>query len=81
MKKDAVKIFRGEYGTIEGLMSVEPGETDEEALKKYVAVHFPHKISPVIKDFLAAQSIVNVLTKAVSPNVKCMQSMLFVKGP
>jgi len=81
LKKDAVKIFRGEYGTIEGLMSVEPGETDEEALKKYVAVHFPHKISPVIKDFLAAQSIVNVLTKAVSPNVKCMQSMLFVKGP
>lgn len=81
LKKDTVKIFRGEHGTIDGLMPVAPDETDADVLKKYVAIHFPHKISPVIKDFLFQEKIVNVLKNVVSPNVKCMQSMLFVKGP
>lgn len=81
LKNDAVKIFRGEYGIMDGLIPVEVNEADTDVLKKYVAIHFPHKISPVIKDFLAEENIVNVLTKVVSPNVKCMQSMLFVKGP
>jgi phytanoyl-CoA hydroxylase len=34
-----------------------------------------------MKKFLFNQKIVDVLTKIVSPNIKCMQSMLFVKGP
>jgi len=81
LKKDTVKIFRGEYGAMEGLIPVTANETDADVLKKYVAIHFPHKISPVIKEFLAQDKIVNVLENIVSPNVKCMQSMLFVKGP
>lgn len=81
LKSDAVKIFRGKYGTPEGMLAVDDAQADEEILKKYVAIHFPHKISPVIHGFLAQEKIVEVLTKLVSPNVKCMQSMLFVKGP
>lgn len=81
LKKDTVKIFRGEYGTIEGMHPVMNIESDADILKKYVAIHFPHKISPVIKNFLAEEKIVEVLKNVVSPNVKCMQSMLFVKGP
>ena len=81
LKKDTTKIFCGEYGTVEGMLPVLENETDEGVLKKYVAIHFPHKISPVIKDFLSQKNIVEVLTKTVSLNVKCMQSMLFVKGP
>lgn len=81
LKKDTVKIFRGEYGTMEGLIPVAAEEKDADVLKQYVAIHFPHKISPLIKDFLAQEKIVNVLTNVVSNNVKCMQSMLFVKGP
>ncbi|CAL1517918.1 phytanoyl-CoA dioxygenase family protein [Chitinophaga sp. MM2321] len=81
LRRDTVKIFRGEYGVMEGLMPVAADETDADVLKKYVAIHFPHKISPVIKDFLTQGKIVDVLTNIVSPNVKCMQSMLFVKGP
>ncbi len=34
-----------------------------------------------MKDFLSQKDIVNVLENIVSPNVKCMQSMLFIKGP
>ncbi len=81
LKKDTVKIFRGEYGTLEGMQPVQPGESDSDVLKKYLAIHFPHKISPVIRNFLSRERIRKVLTRIVSPNVKCMQSMLFVKGP
>ena len=81
LKKDTVKIFKGEYGAIEGMHSFEADESDADILKKYLAIHFPHKISPVIKAFLAQEQIVAILKKVVSPNVKCMQSMLFVKGP
>ena len=81
LKKETVKIFRGERGAIDGMIPVAPGESDADVLKKYVAIHFPHKISPALKTFLGQKSIVEVLKKVVSPNVKSMQSMLFVKGP
>ena len=80
LKKETVDIFRGNRGKIDGLLDVN-NETDEEVLKKYVAIHFPHKISPLIKKFLSHKNITKVLSKIVSPNVKCMQSMLFVKAP
>jgi phytanoyl-CoA hydroxylase len=81
LKKDTAKIFRGHYGQIDGMLPVQEGETDSDILKKYVAIHFPHKLSPYIKDFLSHNGIVEVLKAVVSPNVKCMQSMLFVKAP
>lgn len=81
LKKETASIFRGERGYLDGIIKVEDGETDAEVLKKYVAIHFPHKISAIIYDYLFHPGIVNVLTKVVSPNLKCMQSMLFVKAP
>ena len=81
LKKETVSIFRGERGNVEGMIPVEPNESDAEVLKKYVAIHFPHKISSVIHNYLSHQKIVDVLENIISTNVKCMQSMLFVKGP
>ncbi|GAA4306401.1 phytanoyl-CoA dioxygenase family protein [Compostibacter hankyongensis] len=81
LKRETVEIFRGKRGKLEGIVEVTDGETDEEVLKKYVAIHFPHKISPVIHRYLSHKGITGILTKIISPNVKCMQSMLFVKGP
>ncbi|MFP5041114.1 phytanoyl-CoA dioxygenase family protein [Parasediminibacterium sp. JCM 36343] len=80
LKQDTAKIFKGFYGNIEGLLPVADGETDDAILKKYVAIHFPHKISPIIKKYLAHKAVLDVLTSIISANVKCMQSMLFVKG-
>ena len=80
LKEETARIFRGGRGKIEGLLEVDGNESDEEVLKKYVAIHFPHKISSVLHDYLSHKSIVDVLTKIISPNVKCMQSMLFVKA-
>lgn len=81
LKKETADIFRGRRGVIEGMLDTDDSIGDEDVLKQYVAIHFPHKLSPVIYKSLFHKGIVDVLTKIISPNVKCMQSMLFVKGP
>ena len=81
LKDETAAIFRGKRGTLEGLVAVDDDMPDADVLKKYVAIHFPHKISPVVKRYLSHERITDVLTGVVSPNVKCMQSMLFVKAP
>jgi phytanoyl-CoA hydroxylase len=81
LKKETAAIFRGERGYVDGMLPVEANDNESEVLKKYVAIHFPHKISKLIHAFLFQQKIVDVLVNIVSSNVKCMQSMLFVKGP
>ncbi|TDW95919.1 phytanoyl-CoA dioxygenase family protein [Dinghuibacter silviterrae] len=80
LKKEAVEIFKGNRGHVDGMTDVE-GLPDDEVLKKYVAVHFPHKLSSVIQGYLSHPFVVDILSGIVGPNVKCMQSMLFVKGP
>lgn len=81
LKKETAAIFRGDRGDIEGLLPVGPGESDDDVLKKYVAIHFPHKISKLIHQFLSHPKIIGILETIVSANLKCMQSMLFVKAP
>jgi ectoine hydroxylase-related dioxygenase (phytanoyl-CoA dioxygenase family) len=81
LKKETAAIFRGDRGHIDGMVPVDADEPDSEVLKKYVAIHFPHKISDVIHKYLFHKGIVNVLTRIVSPNMKAIQSMLFVKAP
>lgn len=80
LKEETTQIFRGNRGHIDGLLDVE-NLSDDEVLKKYIAIHFPHKISEVIKESLTNESVINILTRIVGPNIKCMQSMLFVKAP
>jgi len=81
LKEEAVSIFRGQRGPIDGLLSVDPRIPDVEVLRQYLAVHFPHKISAVIARTLSHSGVLEVLMSIIGPNIKCMQSMLFVKGP
>lgn len=81
LKKETAAIFRGKRGYVKGMLGVEKNGSDANVLKKYVAIHFPHKISPGIYDFLFHKQIIGILTKIVSNNLKCVQSTLFVKGP
>jgi hypothetical protein len=43
LKNDTAKIFKGDHGQVEGMLPVGEGESDADILKKYVAIHFPHK--------------------------------------
>ena len=80
LRSETNKIFRGACGVVEGLLPITAGMKDNEILKKYVAIHFPHKISAIIYKYLSHPKVTRILSKVIGANVKCMQSMLFVKS-
>ncbi len=92
MRRETVAICRGKRGEMifekkrDGSMDVRPsteeiaGMSDDEAIARVLCIHHPHKFSPVMRQALAHPVIVDVLTKVVGPNLKCMQSMLFIKA-
>ena len=53
--------------------------SDDELLAHFLALHFPYKMSPLFKSMLDSAELVQYLAELIGPNVKCMQSMLFVK--
>jgi len=80
IRNDAVSICRGTYGPVPGIEEPEPGETDDQIIAKYICIHHPQKKSGVIAKYLAHPAIVGPLTSVIGPNVKCTQSMLFIKA-
>jgi phytanoyl-CoA hydroxylase len=80
IKRDAVALCRGAYGEIPGMTPAAAGESDDEVIARYLCIHHPHKQSAILHRYLALPAIVDVLTEIIGPNVKCMQSMLFIKA-
>ncbi|MYE83143.1 MAG: phytanoyl-CoA dioxygenase family protein [Gammaproteobacteria bacterium] len=79
MCQEAVDVCLGNRGFI----SRNPGadcRTVEDVNDRVIAVHFPHKVSEVFRAYLAHRSLTRVLAEIVGPNVKCMQSMIFMKS-
>ncbi len=79
LRHEAACICRGQRGEVRGIEPGDPGESDEEVSRRYLCIHFPHKISPLMRETLAHPRIVGVLERIIGPNVKCMQSMQFMK--
>jgi ectoine hydroxylase-related dioxygenase (phytanoyl-CoA dioxygenase family) len=94
LRAEATRICRGEsgevkgsgegedasFGVSKGVTKARPEESDDEVLKRYLCIHFPHKISSPMAKAMAHPAVVEVLSKVIGPNVKCMQSMLFIKA-
>ena len=84
LRDETVAIACGRRGAIEGLTHKGTGGAggmgDEAVLREVLAIHFPHKISPLMRQMITHPAITAVLTQLVGPDVKCMQSMLFVKN-
>ncbi len=80
LRDDTVRICRGEMGDVAGLPPVGRDDSDEDVIGRTLCVHFPHKLAPLMYDCLAHPAIRDVLTRVIGPNVKCMQSMLFIKS-
>ncbi len=80
LRDETVRICAGEVGDVGGADGRLPDETDDELLRRYLCIHFPHKISPLMHEALSQPKMVEALTAMIGPNVKCMQSMLFVKA-
>ncbi len=87
LKQDIVKVARGDYPN-QTIQPVPSRLSDEEVLSRILAIHQPHYVSPVMEKYTRHPKISGVLSQIAgahlahwSGNVKCMQSMLFIKPP
>lgn len=80
LRKEALAMCRGERGDVGGIEPSGALDSDEEVLRKTLCIHFPDRLSSRFRADLAHPAIIQVLTQIISPNVKCMQSMLFIKA-
>jgi hypothetical protein len=77
LREETLAICRGARGVVPPLP---PALSDDEALRRYLCIHHPHKVSSVMAAAMAHPRIVDVLTSVIGPDVKAMQSMLFIKA-
>jgi ectoine hydroxylase-related dioxygenase (phytanoyl-CoA dioxygenase family) len=80
LRDETVRICRGDKGMFNGLSLPADNLTDDEVIRNYLCIHFPHKLSELMFRNLSHPAFVDVLTQIIGPNVKCMQSMLFIKS-
>jgi ectoine hydroxylase-related dioxygenase (phytanoyl-CoA dioxygenase family) len=80
MRAESIAICRGRRGEIQGLEPARPDENDLDVLRRYLCIHFPHKLSSLARDVALLPQAVAALTTVIGPNVKLMQSMLFIKS-
>lgn len=79
IRHKAALICRGGRGQVEGLLPTDDTASDDDLTARYLCLHFPHKLSPLLMDVMRHPRIVEVLCALIGPDVKCMQSMLFIK--
>jgi len=80
LRTEALELCRGRRGEFPGLLPSSDTDSDDNVIRRYLCIHHPHKISPVFLDTLNHPAIVAALTTVIGPNVKAMQSMLFIKS-
>jgi ectoine hydroxylase-related dioxygenase (phytanoyl-CoA dioxygenase family) len=87
LRRELVRIARGEYPA-EGIEPVADAASDEDALRRFLCVHNPHYVCPPIERYARHKRVCGVLARIVAAHlphwdgsVKCVQSMMFVKGP
>jgi len=80
LRAEAVRICRGELGAISGGTPADPAESDDEVLRRHLCIHYPHKLSQLMLDTMRHPAIVGALTQVIGPDIKAMQSMLFIKA-
>ena len=71
LNNEIAAVARGDLGEVKG--------RDGDAWESYLAFHHPHKVSALYRETMSHERITEVLQAVVSPNVKSMQSMFFVK--
>ncbi|MFB7215958.1 phytanoyl-CoA dioxygenase family protein [Streptomyces sp. NPDC056255] len=94
LRAEAAAVCRGERGPLPGVLQHTneaqqhdaasdprtPDERDADTMRGYLCIHQPHKVSPVLRSALSIPALVPALTGVIGPDVKAMQSMLFIKS-
>lgn len=81
VRAEATATCQGQRGDVAGVTPASEHEDDMTVLRRYLCIHFPHKISPLMLETGRLPAVLDVLTGVIGPNVKMMQSMLFIKSP
>jgi ectoine hydroxylase-related dioxygenase (phytanoyl-CoA dioxygenase family) len=85
-RSETTAICRGRRGLFDGMPTADGQQnttadtSDDDVLRQYLCVHFPHKLSALMEGLARHRDVVSVLTTLIGPNVKMMQSMLFIKS-
>jgi phytanoyl-CoA hydroxylase len=77
---ETTAICRGHRGDIDGAVPADERDDDATVLARYLCIHFPHKISAPMRDLARHPAVVDEVVDNIGPNVKLMQSMLFMKA-
>ena len=80
LRAETTAICRGDRGDMLRGEIDERAESDDDVLRRYLCIHFPHKFSDSMFNYLGHPVMTDVLTQIIGPDVKCMQSMLFIKA-
>lgn len=80
LRDETTALCRGERGDIGNLPAISPDDTDDDVIERILCIHHIHRTSPIMYDALSHPVMVDGLTSVIGPNVKCMQSMLFIKS-
>jgi ectoine hydroxylase-related dioxygenase (phytanoyl-CoA dioxygenase family) len=81
LRAETAAIGRGARGAVRGVRADARDLSDDEVCRRYLCIHHPHKLSAPMREALFHPRLLEALGEVIGPNVKCMQSMLFVKGP
>src|SRR5581483_9781726 len=65
LKRETVRICRGEAGDVRGLEPGPAGEADDAVMRRYLCIHFPHKISEVMLNYVRHPRTSEVFTKLI----------------
>lgn len=77
---EVVQVLRGRRGEVRGLVPSAEDWSDEDVLRAHLAVHEPHKLSPLLEGLVHEPHVVEPLTRIIGPDVKAVQVMAFVKS-
>lgn len=87
LNAEALRFARGDFPAFNAPPPADDLD-DDAAMRRLLAVHFPHWVSPLVRSAITYSPIADVLQRITAAHVdgwdgsvKCMQSMLFVKGP
>ena len=81
LRREVLRLCRGGYGAIRDLAPCPDDMPDNEVMGRYIACHVVHKAMPPTREMLADRRLVDLVCKLIGPNVKCVHSVLFLKGP
>jgi phytanoyl-CoA hydroxylase len=80
VRLEAIAICRGRRGDIDGVITADERDDESDVLRRYLCIHFPHKVSQLMLDVARSPAVTTALIEVIGPNVKLMQSMLFIKS-